>query len=122
MNNVGASIASQQAAQAAIAASRAEDSRCKVTIETFDSFKATVPEMQNYATCVQRIHPDEYIPTGGEGALGWALIAWLILWFLYAIAYPRDLVDRALGFVLFSFAAACVVGLIGLAIWLINLN
>lgn len=55
-------MASVQANQAAIEASRVHDMQCRLVVKSFDNTTATVVQQQEFASCVQRLNPQ---PLGG---------------------------------------------------------
>ena len=54
-----AGVAASQAAVAQAAAHQARVERCKATIPNFDSQRATVSEMKEYAGCVETLYPTD---------------------------------------------------------------
>ena len=65
-------ISSAANAQASAALSKAKDAACRAEMPGFEHNTATVQEMQEYAQCVQRLHP---VDVGG----GMPVIAWVVL-------------------------------------------
>ena len=51
-------IASVQANQAAIEASRVHDMQCRLVIKNFDNSTATVEQKKSFSECVQRLNPE----------------------------------------------------------------
>lgn len=76
MTTAATSIAITANTQAAIALSKAEDAACRVEMPGFQHNTATIKEMQGYADCVNRLHPED---TGLAHIIAWVVISCLIL-------------------------------------------
>lgn len=69
-------ISSSANAQAAAALSKAKDAACRAEMPGFEHNTATVQEMQGYAHCVNRLHPED---TGLTSAIAWVVLICMIL-------------------------------------------
>lgn len=69
-------ISSSANAQAAAALSKAQDAACRAEMPGFEHNTATVQEMQGYAQCVNRLHPED---TGLTSAIAWVVLICMIL-------------------------------------------
>ena len=69
-------ISSSANAQAAAALSKAKDAACRAEMPGFEHNTATVQEMQGYAHCVNRLHPED---TGLTSTIAWDVLICLIL-------------------------------------------
>lgn len=69
-------ISSSANAQAAAALSKAKDAACRAEMPGFEHNTATVQEMQGYANCVNRLHPED---TGLTHNIAWVVLICMIL-------------------------------------------
>ena len=69
-------ISSSANAQAAAASSKAKDAACRAEMPGFEHNTATVQEMQGYAHCVNRLHPED---TGLTHSIAWVVLICMIL-------------------------------------------
>lgn len=69
-------ISSSANAQAAAALSEAKDAACRAEMPGFEHNTATVQEMQGYANCVNRLHPED---TGLTSAIVWVVLICMVL-------------------------------------------
>ena len=69
-------ISSSANAQAAAALSKAQDAACRAEMPGFEHNTATVQEMQGYANCVNRLHPED---TGLTSAIAWVVLVCMVL-------------------------------------------
>ena len=69
-------ISSSANAQAAAALSKAKDAACRAEMPGFEHNTATVQEMQGYALCVNRLHPED---TGLTSAIAWVVLICMAL-------------------------------------------
>ena len=69
-------ISSSANAQAAAALSKAKDAACRAEMPGFEHNTATVQEMQGYAHCVNRLHPED---TGLTHSIAWVVLICMIL-------------------------------------------
>lgn len=69
-------ISSSANAQAAAALSKAKDAACRAEMPGFEHNTATVQEMQGYAHCVNRLHPED---TGFTHSIAWVVLICMIL-------------------------------------------
>ena len=69
-------ISSSANAQAAAALSKAKDAACRAEMPGFEHNTATVQEMQGYANCVNRLHPED---TGLTSAIAWVVLICMVL-------------------------------------------
>lgn len=69
-------ISSSANAQAAAALSKAKDAACRAEMPGFEHNTATVQEMQGYANCVNRLHPED---TGLTHNIAWVVMICMIL-------------------------------------------
>ena len=69
-------ISSSANAQAAAALSEAKDAACRAEMPGFEHNTATVQEMQGYANCVNRLHPED---TGLTSAIAWVVLICMVL-------------------------------------------
>lgn len=69
-------ISSSANAQAAAALSKAKDAACRAEMPGFEHNTATVQEMQGYAHCVNRLHPED---TGLTSTIAWVVLTCMIL-------------------------------------------
>lgn len=69
-------ISSSANAQAAAALSKAKDAACRAEMPGFEHNTATVQEMQGYANCVNRLHPED---TGLTHSIAWVVLICMIL-------------------------------------------
>ena len=69
-------ISSSANAQAAAALSKARDAACRAEMPGFEHNTATVQEMQGYAQCVNRLHPED---TGLTHSIAWVVLICMIL-------------------------------------------
>ena len=69
-------ISSSANAQAAAALSEAKDAACRAEMPGFEHNTATVQEMQGYANCVGRLHPED---TGLVSAIAWVVLICMVL-------------------------------------------
>ena len=69
-------ISSSANAQAAAALSKAQDAACRAEMPGFEHNTATVQEMQGYAQCVNRLHPED---TGLTHSIAWVVLICMIL-------------------------------------------
>lgn len=69
-------ISSSANAQAAAALSKAKDAACRAEMPGFEHNTATVQEMQGYAHCVNRLHPED---TGLTSTIAWVVLICMIL-------------------------------------------
>ena len=69
-------ISSSANAQAAAALSKAQAAACRAEMPGFEHNTATVQEMQGYANCVNRLHPED---TGLTHSIAWVVLICMIL-------------------------------------------
>ena len=69
-------ISSSANAQASAALSEAKDAACRAEMPGFEHNTATVQEMQRYANCVGRLHPED---TGLVSAIAWVVLICMAL-------------------------------------------
>ena len=69
-------ISSSANAQASAALSKAKDAACRAEMPGFEHNTATVQEMQGYAHCVNRLHPED---TGLTHSIAWVVLICMIL-------------------------------------------
>lgn len=69
-------ISSSANAQAAAALSKAQAAACRAEMPGFEHNSATVQEMQGYANCVNRLHPED---TGLTSAIAWVVLICMAL-------------------------------------------
>lgn len=69
-------ISSSPNAQAAAALSKAQAAACRAEMPGFEHNSATVQEMQGYANCVNRLHPED---TGLTSAIAWVVLICMAL-------------------------------------------
>ena len=69
-------ISSAANAQAAAALSKAQAAACRAEMPGFEHNTATVQEMQGYAHCVNRLHPED---TGSTHSIAWVVLICMIL-------------------------------------------
>ena len=69
-------ISSSANAQAAAALSKAQDAACRAEMPGLEHNTATVQEMQGYAQCVNRLHPED---TGLTHSIAWVVLICMIL-------------------------------------------
>ena len=69
-------ISSSANAQAAAALSKAQAAACLAEMPGFEHNTATVQEMQGYANCVGRLHPED---TGLTHSIAWVVLICMIL-------------------------------------------
>ena len=69
-------ISSSANAQAAAALSKAQAAACRAEMPGFEHNTATVQEMQGYAHCVNRLHPED---TGLTHSIAWVVLICMIL-------------------------------------------
>lgn len=105
------------ASVAAPMVAKAHDEACKVTIQTYEAHTATVEQMRDYASCVNRLHPSEM--TGGEVIALKIIIVLVLTGAVIGCIKPPfahgqpDLEDRVMGFVVGAIATACGLLVIG---------
>lgn len=113
-------ISSSANAQAAAALSKAQDAACRAEMPGFEHNTATVQEMQGYALCVNRLHPED---TGLIHSIAWIVLVCMILGVVvtgvlrWVNSMPWTPVDFAMVYVISTFGlivAAFVVS--GLAV------
>lgn len=113
-------ISSSANAQAAAALSKAQDAACRAEMPGFEHNTATVQEMQGYAICVNRLHPED---TGLIHSIAWIVLVCMILGVVvtgvlrWVNSMPWTPVDFAMVYVISTFGltvAAFVVS--GLAV------
>ena len=113
-------ISSSANAQAAAALSKAKDAACRAEMPGFEHNTATVQEMQGYALCVNRLHPED---TGLIHSIAWIVLVCMILGVVvtgvlrWVNSMPWTPVDFAMVYVISTFGlivAAFVVS--GLAV------
>ena len=69
-------ISSSANAQAAAELSKAQAAACRAEMPGFEHNTATVQEMQGYAHCVNRLHPED---TGLTHSIAWVVLTCMIL-------------------------------------------
>ena len=69
-------ISSSANAQAAAALSKAQAAACRAEMPGFEHNTATVQEMQGYANCVNRLHPED---TGLTSTIAWVVLICMAL-------------------------------------------
>lgn len=124
--NTQAIIANAQSQAAMAAARKAKEISCKSYISSFDPKTATVEQMQQYAECVEVLHPqpmshDDVIAAKFFFAL--ALIGMLVCggWQLYKYGlhwWEDALIHAALGFFLVPIGVGIILVLIAGVLWL----
>ncbi len=88
-----AALASSAAANSA--ASAAKKTACMSYIQNYKAETATVEEMREYASCVERLHPNE-LSDGGIIAVKVLIVAAIVGIFIgaYQARYERDYFDK----------------------------
>ena len=76
MSTGATAIAITANTNAVIALEKAEDAACLAEMPGFQHNTATVPEMQGYAECVSRLHPED---TGLAHIIAWVVLICMIL-------------------------------------------
>ena len=76
MSTGATAIAITANTNAVIALEKAKDAACLAEMPGFQHNTATVPEMQGYAECVSRLHPED---TGLAHIIAWVVLICMIL-------------------------------------------
>jgi len=109
---------------ALIEAEQAKDMACKSIVSNYDTKVATVTQMQEYSSCVNRLHPHE-LPTDAIVVFKILFVLCLLGGVIFAWSESEyRIVDKFMSFmfgaVITLMALICLVGVIVGCVWVIS--